>query len=161
MFVFNLAEKQHQKKQIIHISNVILLAYRCKMKLKHFNISFGSQIFKAFSEEPRIRIIHLLYKNQEMCISDLEHILDFTQAKTSRHLVYLKNAGLVSYKKADQWVYYYLKEEVADIVQQIFQYLGKGPVLLNDQEVYRILYSNRELAICKRQTNRWGVRISE
>jgi DNA-binding transcriptional ArsR family regulator len=123
------------------------------MRLKHFNISFGSQIFKAFSEEPRIRIIHLLYKNQEMCISDLEHVLDFTQAKTSRHLIYLKNAGLVGFKKIDQWAYYHLKEEVADIVQQIFQYLGKDPVLLNDQEVYRILYSNRELAICKRNTS--------
>lgn len=126
------------------------------MKLKHFNISFGSQIFKAFSEEPRIRILHLLYKNQEMCISDLEHILDFTQAKTSRHLVYLKNAGLLGFKKADQWVYYYLKEEVMDVVQQIFQYLGKDPVLLNDLETYRILYSNRELAICKRHhTQQW------
>ncbi len=131
------------------------------MKLKHFNISFGSQIFKCFSEEPRIRIIHLIFKNEEMCISDIEHILDFTQAKTSRHLIYLKNAGLVGYKKIDQWVYYYLKEEVKDVVQQIFQYLGKDPVLINDQETYRILYSNRELAVCKRQTNRWGVKLSE
>jgi ArsR family transcriptional regulator, arsenate/arsenite/antimonite-responsive transcriptional repressor len=125
------------------------------MKLKHFNLSFGSQIFKAFSEEARIRIIFLLFNNKEMCISDLEHILDFTQAKTSRHLIYLKNCGLVGYRKIDQWAYYYIKDEVMDIVQQIFQYLGKDPVLLNDQETYRILYSNRELAICKRHTSRW------
>lgn len=131
------------------------------MRLKHFNITFGSQIFKAFSEEPRIRIIYLLYKNEEMCISDIEHILDFTQAKTSRHLIYLKNAGLVGFKKVDQWVYYYLKEEVKDIVQQIFQYLGKDAVLLNDQETYRILYSNRELAICKRHQNKWPGRITK
>jgi DNA-binding transcriptional ArsR family regulator len=131
------------------------------MRLKHFNITFGSQIFKAFSEEARIRIIYLLYNNEEMCISDIEHILDFTQAKTSRHLIYLKNAGLVGFKKVDQWAYYYLKEEVKDIVQQIFQYLGKDTVLLNDQETYRILYSNRELAICKRHQNKWSVRISK
>jgi DNA-binding transcriptional ArsR family regulator len=131
------------------------------MRLKHFNITFGSQVFKAFSEEARIRIIYLLYNNEEMCISDIEHILDFTQAKTSRHLIYLKNAGLVGFKKVDQWAYYYLKEEVKDIVQQIFQYLGKDPVLLNDQETYRILYSNRELAICKRHQNKWSGRISK
>lgn len=129
------------------------------MRLKHFNITFGSHIFKAFSEESRIRIIHLLYNNEEMCISDIEHILDFTQAKTSRHLIYLKNAGLLGFKKVDQWAYYYLKEEVKDIVQQIFQYLGKDPVLLNDQETYRILYSNRELAICKRHQNKWSGRV--
>jgi DNA-binding transcriptional ArsR family regulator len=131
------------------------------MRLKHFNITFGSQVFKAFSEEARIRIIYLLYNNEEMCISDIEHILDFTQAKTSRHLIYLKNAGLVGFKKVDQWAYYYLKEEVKDIVQQIFQYLGKDPVLLNDQETYRILYSNRELAICKRHQNKWSGRVSK
>jgi DNA-binding transcriptional ArsR family regulator len=96
-----------------------------------------------------------------MCISDIEHILDFTQAKTSRHLIYLKNAGLVGFKKVDQWAYYYLKEEVKDIVQQIFQYLGKDPILLNDQETYRILYSNRELAICKRHQNKWSGRVSK
>ncbi len=90
-----------------------------------------------------------------MCISDLEHILDFTQAKTSRHLIYLKNAGLVGYKKVDQWVYYYIKDEVADVIGQIFQYLSKDPVLVNDLETYRILYSNRELAICKRHQNKW------
>ena len=129
------------------------------MRLKHFNITFGSQIFKAFSEESRIRIIYLLYNNEEMCISDIEHILDFTQAKTSRHLIYLKNAGLLGFKKVDQWAYYYLKEEVKDIVQQIFQYLGKDPVLLNDQETYRILYSNRELAICKRHQHKWSGRV--
>jgi DNA-binding transcriptional ArsR family regulator len=131
------------------------------MRLKHFNITFGSQIFKAFSEEARIRILCLLYNNEEMCISDIEHILDFTQAKTSRHLIYLKNAGLVGFKKVDQWAYYYLKEEVKDIVQQIFQYLGKDVVLLNDQETYRILYSNRELAICKRHQNRWSGRMGK
>jgi ArsR family transcriptional regulator, arsenate/arsenite/antimonite-responsive transcriptional repressor len=129
------------------------------MRLKHFNITFGSQIFKAFSEESRIRIIYLLYNNEEMCISDIEHILDFTQAKTSRHLIYLKNAGLLGFNKVDQWAYYYLKEEVKDIVQQIFQYLGKDPVLLNDQETYRILYSNRELAICKRHQHKWSGRV--
>jgi DNA-binding transcriptional ArsR family regulator len=131
------------------------------MRLKHFNITFGSQVFKAFSEEARIRIIYLLYNNEEMCISDIEHILDFTQAKTSRHLIYLKNAGLVGFKKVDQWAYYYLKEEVKDIVQQIFQYLGKDLVLLNDQETYRILYSNRELAICKRHQNKWTGSITK
>lgn len=125
------------------------------MRVKHFNLSFGSQVFKAFSDESRVRIIYLLFKNEEMCISDLEHILDFTQAKTSRHLIYLKNAGLVNFRKIDQWAYYSLKEEVKDVVQQIFQYLSKDPVLLNDQEVYRVLYSNRELAVCKLHRMRW------
>jgi ArsR family transcriptional regulator, arsenate/arsenite/antimonite-responsive transcriptional repressor len=120
------------------------------MKLKNFNLPFGVQIFKAYSDESRIRILHLVYRNEEMCISDLEQVLDFTQTKISRHLGYLKNAGLVGYRKVDQWAYYYIKDEVSDVVGQLFHYLSKDALLLSDIETYRILYSNRELAIYKR-----------
>jgi ArsR family transcriptional regulator len=124
------------------------------MKLKNFNLSFGSQLFKTFSDESRVRILYLLYKNKEMCISDLEQVLDFTQAKTSRHVLYLKNSGLLSYKKMDQWVYYYLKDEFTEIVGQLFQYMSKDLVLQGDYETYQVLYSNRELAINKLHQDR-------
>lgn len=124
------------------------------MKLKNFNLSFGSQLFKTFSDESRVRILFLLYKNKEMCISDLEQILDFTQAKTSRHVLYLKNSGLLSFKKMDQWVYYYLKDEFTEIVGQLFQYMSKDTTLLNDYETFQVLYSNRELAINKLHQDR-------
>jgi ArsR family transcriptional regulator len=52
------------------------------MKLKNFGLTFGEQIFKSLSDQARVRILHLLLKNGEMTISDLEHILDFTQTKT-------------------------------------------------------------------------------
>ncbi|HAS60021.1 MAG TPA: transcriptional regulator, partial [Algoriphagus sp.] len=52
------------------------------MRLKNISLNYGLRIFKALSEEPRVRIIHLLMLNKELTISDLEHILDFTQTKT-------------------------------------------------------------------------------
>src|SRR4028119_443229 len=113
------------------------------MQLKHFNVSFGEQVFKALGDESRIRILNLVHKNKEMCISDLEQVLDFTQTKTSRHLIYLKNAGLVNYRKVDQWVYYYVKNEVVEVVQHLLGYLSKDSLLQRDEENYRILYSNR------------------
>ena len=119
------------------------------MKLKNFNLVFGAQIFKSFSDEARIRILHLLYRNEELCISDLELILEFTQTKTSRHITYLKNAGLLGYRKHDQWVFYHIKDEVTDVVDQIFQYLNKDQVLQKDQEVFEVLQSNRELSFNK------------
>ncbi len=125
------------------------------MRLKNFSLSFGSQIFKSFSDEARIRILFLLYKNNELCISDLEQILGFTQTKTSRHVNYLKNAGLVNSRKVDQWIFYYLKDEVFDIVTQTFAYLNKDAVLIKDQETYHILLSNRELASKKIETRSW------
>lgn len=107
---------------------------------------FGAQIFKAFSDESRVRILFLLHHYDELCISDMEHILEFTQTKTSRHLTYLKNSGLVGFRKQDQWVFYHIKEEVKDFVSQIFHYLHKDPILLKDLDIIKVLASNRELA---------------
>lgn len=116
------------------------------MRLKNFSLTFGSQIFKSVSEEARIRILHLLYRNGELTISDLEHILEFTQTKTSRHVTYLKNSGIISARKIDQWVFYSIREEVEEIIHQIFQFLVKDGTLQKDQETFEVLLSNRELA---------------
>ena len=125
------------------------------MRLKSFNLSFGAQLFKALSDEARIRILFLLYNNKELTISDLELILEFTQTKTARHLTYLKNSGIVMSRKRDQWAFYYLKEEVGDVITQVFSYLSKEQVLLQDQKVHDTLFSNRELAVNKLEPRRW------
>ncbi|MFN3801628.1 ArsR/SmtB family transcription factor [Belliella pelovolcani] len=123
------------------------------MRLKNISLSYGMRIFKALSEEPRVRILHLLMQNKELSISDLEHILDFTQTKTSRHLIYLKNAGLVGSRRVDQWTFYYILDEAIEIIQQVFKFIQKDINLIKDQDVYQILFSNRELAINKIQNN--------
>jgi DNA-binding transcriptional ArsR family regulator len=131
------------------------------MRVKHFNLGVGSQIFKALSDESRIRILYLISKNKEMCISDLEMVLDFTQTKISRHLIYLKNAGLVTYRKVDQWTYYAVKDELVDFVEIVIRYFEKNPELTNDLNTYKTLYSNRELAINKieKKNNRYEARF--
>lgn len=116
------------------------------MKVKHFNLGVGEQFFKALGDESRLRILFLLYKNKEMCISDLELVLDFTQTKISRHLAYLRNAGLVNYRKIDQWVFYSIKDELSEFIDQIFRYLNKDTDLQKDLKIYQTLLSNRELA---------------
>ena len=126
------------------------------MKLKNFSLNYGSQVLKALSDEARIRILYLLHRNRDMCISDLELILDFTQTKTSRHITYLKNSGIVSSRKLDQWVFYTIKEEASDFIDQIFSYMSKDVQLTQDQETFETLYSNRELAKNKLDSKKWS-----
>ncbi|MBN7818120.1 ArsR/SmtB family transcription factor [Algoriphagus pacificus] len=125
------------------------------MRLKNISLNYGLRIFKALSEEPRVRIIHLLMLNKELSISDLEHILDFTQTKTSRHLISLKNAGLLGSRRVDQWMFYYILEEYLEIFQTVFKFIQKDPSLIKDQETFEILKSNRELAFNKIQNNQY------
>ena len=116
------------------------------MRLKNFSLVFGVQLFKALSEEPRVRILNLMFMKGEMCITDLEIILEFTQAKTSRHLSYLKNSGIVNARKADQWVFYSIKEEVMDLVKLIMEYFNKDHILKGDLENFEALLNQGELA---------------
>jgi len=64
-------------------------------------------LFRALSDSTRIRILHLL-KRGELCVCDLMDILRIPQAKTSRHLAYLRKAGLVTAREDGLWSYYSL-----------------------------------------------------
>jgi ArsR family transcriptional regulator len=106
-----------------------MAAINPQIRLKNLSLSFGSGMFKAMSDESRLRILNLMIENEMVCISDLELVLDFTQTKTSRHMGYLKNAGLVVSAKVDQWVFYKIKDEVYEIVRQVLSYLKKDQTL--------------------------------
>lgn len=64
-------------------------------------------MFRAFSDPTRLRIVHLL-RASEMCVGDLVAVLRVPQATASRHLAYLKRAGLISSRKNSYWTYYKL-----------------------------------------------------
>lgn len=62
-------------------------------------------IFKAFSDETRLRILFLL-SVRELCVCELVSVLDVPQGRISRHLAQLKNAGIVSDRRDGTWIYY-------------------------------------------------------
>jgi ArsR family transcriptional regulator len=63
------------------------------------------QILKALSEETRVRILNLLMVS-ELCVGEIEYLLNINQSNASRHLTALKNASLIIYEKKAQWIYY-------------------------------------------------------
>ena len=65
------------------------------------------RFFRAFADRTRLRILHLL-RGGEVCVCDLQTVLRVPQAKVSRHLAYLRRAGLVSARKQGLWSYYTL-----------------------------------------------------
>lgn len=65
------------------------------------------RMFRAFSDRTRLRILNLL-RPGELCVCDLVAVLDVPQPKVSRHLAYLRKAGLVTARKEGFWMYYEL-----------------------------------------------------
>jgi len=66
-------------------------------------------IFKALSDETRLRILKLL-ENSELCVCDIIAALDMIQPKVSFHLRILKEAGLIKDRKQGRWIHYRLDE---------------------------------------------------
>jgi ArsR family transcriptional regulator len=64
-------------------------------------------MFRAFSDRNRLRILNLL-RDGEMCVGDIVAVLEVPQPRVSRHLAYLRRAGLVVARKEGLWAYYSL-----------------------------------------------------
>ncbi|OPY43907.1 MAG: DNA-binding transcriptional repressor ArsR [Methanoregulaceae archaeon PtaU1.Bin222] len=61
-------------------------------------------LFKALSDETRLRIYLLL--KRELCVCQIQVALGMSQTKISRHLTVLRNAGLVDARRDGLWMYY-------------------------------------------------------
>ena len=82
-----------------------------------------NRLFRAFSDKTRLRILHLLLGG-ELCVCDLMDILKVPQAKTSRHLGYLRRAGLVHSRDEGQWSYYSLAPASNPVHEKLIECLG-------------------------------------
>lgn len=68
------------------------------------------RIFKALSEDTRLRILWLLDEH-ELSVNDVVEILNSTQSRISRHLNVLKEAGFLNLRREGTWAYYRKSDE--------------------------------------------------
>ncbi|MEH7300692.1 ArsR/SmtB family transcription factor [Neobacillus drentensis] len=78
---------------------------------KDHNISEVIKIFKALSDETRMKIAYALTLEDELCVCDVAHIVGATTATASHHLRHLNNLGLAKYRKEGKLVYYSLDDD--------------------------------------------------
>ena len=80
-------------------------------------------MFRAFSDRTRLRLLNML-RAGEVCVCDLVRFLDVPQPKVSRHLAYLRRAGLVVARKEGLWMHYRLAEAQGDFHDSLLKCLG-------------------------------------
>jgi ArsR family transcriptional regulator len=100
------------------------------MRIKDYNmgkvmkeIKNIARIFKALADETRLRILYLLQR-RELCVCEIVKVLGISQSKASRHLAYLKNAGLVEDRRKGVWIYYSLDSAKDQFWQHLMTYLN-------------------------------------
>ena len=77
-------------------------------------------LFKALADRTRLRILGLLLTG-EVCVCHIHESLKVPQSKASRHLAYLRRAGLVDTRRDGLWIYYRLADSDDRIVQAVEQ----------------------------------------
>lgn len=82
-------------------------------------------MFRAFSDRTRLRILHLLKDQREVCVGDLVATLRAPQATVSRHLAYLRRAGLVKVRQEGLWKHYSLAPATTRFHRGLLRCLGE------------------------------------
>lgn len=89
------------------------------MKIRQF-----SKIFKALSDETRLRILRYI-AHQERCVGAVAEEFGIAPSVASHHLKVLEEAGFVHRHKVQRWVRYQLDlEALRGLVEEWFDYLG-------------------------------------
>jgi len=80
------------------------------------------QLFKGLADQTRLRILNLLIHG-ELCVCDIQYVLESSQPNVSRHLTYLKNSGLVLDRREGTRTYYRLAQPKEGVHKLLFGFL--------------------------------------
>ena len=75
-------------------------------------------VFKALADTTRLRILALL-GNNEVCVCHIHDTLGLPQPTVSRHLAYLRRAGLVDARRDGVWMHYQTARSLDPAVQTV------------------------------------------
>ena len=103
--------------------------------------------FRALADHTRLRLLNLMGEN-EVCVCYFVAVLKLSQPKISRHLAYLRRAGIVGVRRQGKWMHYRLlvpsDPHGALILKDTLAWLQQDPEMRQDQ-------SQLVRACCRRQ----------
>jgi ArsR family transcriptional regulator len=93
--------------------------------------------FSALADRTRLRLINLM-GDDEVCVCFFAEVIDTNQPKISRHLAYLKRAGLVSVRRDWKWAHYRVtppaNEHAAKVFRDVQEMLKNDPEMQADRK---------------------------
>ncbi len=92
-------------------------------------------LFRALADPTRLRLLNLI-ADREICVCYFVEILQMSQPKISRHLAYLRKAGIATARREGKWMHYRLaipKDAIAaSILQETLRHLREKPEMKRD-----------------------------
>jgi ArsR family transcriptional regulator, arsenate/arsenite/antimonite-responsive transcriptional repressor len=94
------------------------------------------KFFVALSDRNRLRLINLMGED-EVCVCFFVEILKMPQPRVSRHLAYLRRAGIVEARREGKWMHYRLvpptDQHASQILQNVREYLASNREMQQDR----------------------------
>ncbi|MEP6900665.1 MAG: metalloregulator ArsR/SmtB family transcription factor [Actinomycetota bacterium] len=91
--------------------------------------------FMALADKTRLRLLNLI-REDEICVCFFTEVLEESQPKVSRHLAYLRNAGIVEARRDGKWMHYRIvKPEnpfAAEVLEDTLRWLESQDKMQND-----------------------------
>jgi ArsR family transcriptional regulator len=94
-------------------------------------------LFNALADRTRLRLLNLM-RDGEVCVCFFVDALETNQPKISRHLAYLRRAGIVAARREGKWMHYTIIEPpdpaAVAILREVLQWMEEDPQMQRDRE---------------------------
>src|SRR3954454_5829974 len=94
-------------------------------------------LFRALADRTRLRLLNLMSKG-EVCVCFFVEILKTNQPKISRHLAYMRRAGIVAARREGSWMHYRIVDppdaDAARVLRETLGWLANDPAMQKDRE---------------------------
>ena len=90
-------------------------------------------VLSALAEPTRLAAMRILHDGGEHCVCELMRRLDATQSRMSRHMLVLKQAGLVLDRRDAQWVRYRINPELSPSLARLVEAALERPIMVTEQ----------------------------
>ena len=100
--------------------------------------SFDKELFfRALADRTRLRLLNLM-QTDEVCVCFFVEILKTNQPKVSRHLAYMRRAGIVGARREGPWIHYRIVEpsdlEAARVLKEVLSWLANDLEMQRDRD---------------------------
>jgi ArsR family transcriptional regulator len=93
-------------------------------------------LFRALADRTRLRLLNLM-GDEEVCVCYFVEVLKTPQPKISRHLAYLRRAGIVGARREGKWMHYRITEPADSQAAQVFKdlrnWLSSNPTMQRER----------------------------
>ena len=103
-------------------------------------------LFGVLADPTRLRALMLIRSEGEVCVCELTHALQESQPKVSRHLAFMRDAGIVKARRQGTWMHYRIDPDAPEWAREIVE------------SAFRQLRNLRPFQLDKRRLTRMGNR---